>query len=331
VIQEEVGILPNTDEIVVDGGDSGTGVIEDYNGACPPCWIMDQGLCIPDPSMITLTCNANGMEMRIRRCVMGTTEVELLGLDDSSCNKDSGNIRGDGSEYVVNVGLDSCSTQMTFGSGVVNFKNHLIGGTDINSVISTVDRYTIEFSCDYLTTYNDVSSTSEVTASINGGGTGGTGQLSFEINTYTDDSYTTIDTSGTIQVGTTLYFGVAMTSPINNLIFTVTDCLVKSGTGADSLEYAIMTDRCPNTRVDFLIAENSHASLNKFSYRVFNFKNAEDDNLNLTCNVVVCSSVDSSSTCQSTPVCTRRRKRALNSLDRIGETYFNVATSIRVR
>ena len=213
----------------------------------------------------------------------------------------------------------------------MNFKNHLIGGTDINSVISTVDRYTIEFACDYLTTYNDVSSTSEVTASINGGGTGGTGSLSFEINTYTDDTYTTVDTSGTIQVGTTLYFGVAMTSPINNLIFTVTDCLVKSGTGVDSLEYAIMTDRCPNTRVDFLIAENSDASLNRFSYRVFNFKNAEDDNLNLTCNVVVCSAVDGSSTCQSTPVCTRRRKRSLNSLDRIGETYFNAATSIRVR
>ena len=113
VVQQEVGIIANTTEIVVDGGDSGTGVIEDYNGACPPCWVMDQGYCIPDPSMIVLTCNADGMEMRIRRCVMGSTEVELLGLDDSSCNRDSGNIRGDGSDYVVNVGLDSCSTQMT--------------------------------------------------------------------------------------------------------------------------------------------------------------------------------------------------------------------------
>lgn len=330
-VQEDLGITPVLEDIVVDGGDTGTGVIEDYNGSCPPCWLASSGICVPDPSMITLSCNADGMEMRVRRCVMGTTETALLSLDDQTCGLNNRKVRGDGNEYVVSVGLDECTTQMTFGSNLVSFKNHLIGNLPSDQTISTNDQYSIEFECDYLTTYDDVSSTSEVTSSINGGGTGGSGSLGFEIQTFTDSSYSTIDTSGSIQVGTTLYFGVAMTSPINNLVFMVTDCTVKSGQGSSLLEYAVMTDGCPNTRVNFNVVENSQASLNKFNYRVFNFKNTDSDSLNLTCNVVVCSATDNTSTCATTPVCSRRRKRSLSSQDRIGETYFNVATSLRVR
>merc|ERR1712113_286027 len=185
------------------------------------------------------------------------------------------------------MGLDGCSTAMTFDGDKIHFSNKLIGDFDqSSSIISTYNRYQIDFLCEYPSTYDDINADTEVHSLLVSGPTNSTGDLSFTLDTYTDASFTTLDNSGSIQVGSTLHFGIAISQPIANVVYTVTDCTVKNDDL--SLEYNIMTDRCPNSRVHFNIYDNFDAALTSFSYTVFEFKANPGGILHLSCNIVVC-------------------------------------------
>jgi hypothetical protein len=185
-------------------------------------------------------------------------------------------------------------------------------------------RYKVDFSCSYSTTYNNIDSTTQVSSNIINGDHDGAGSFGFQIHTYTDGTYTTEDTSGTVTIGSTLNFGVAISQVINGVVFTTTDCTVSSQGG---LDYQILTDRCPNSHVDFTIVDNNDESLNKFSYSVFEFKAEPGSDLNLSCNIVVCAASAADSTCAEAVSCARRRKRRAT----IGEgiTYYRVSKSLR--
>jgi len=136
------------------------------------------------------------------------------------------------------------------------------------------------------------------------------------------------------------HFGVRTTLPITNLEFTVTDCNVFSDSdtqSADTKHYAIMKDKCPNTRINFQIYQGSDNSLTTFSYKVFEFKRgAENSLLHLICSVVVCDSGDLESVCKEPGSdCdsnrgqrrkkSRRRTRGLS--DDKGVMYYQVSRS----
>merc|ERR1711981_427166 len=286
----------------VNGGDGTT-----ITSSCPTCWTVIDGACVPDPSKLTLSCNADGMSVAVDHCVMGETDISALSLSDSSCNAGSNSIIDTGSQYIASTSLDGCSTEMTFGQDNIQFVNYIKGDFDSgSSLISSYDRYSISLTCTYATQYDDISGSTDVTASLGTGGPNdGTGQLSFTLKTFTDGTFSSEDTSGTVRVGTTLYFGIEISQSINDATFSVTDCTVKNSD--QSLDYNILTNKCPNNRVGFQVFNGNDGQLNTFSYTVFEFKDDPASTLHLACNIVVCSEQDASSTCATG--CSRRRKR----------------------
>ena len=99
-----------------------------------------------------------------------------------------------------------------------------------------------------------------------------------------------------------LHFGVRTTIPITDLEFTVTDCKVYSDSDTqnpDTKHYVIMTNKCPNTRVNFQIYRGNDYGLTTFSFTVFEFRRAvEKSLLHLICSVVVCDINDQESVCK---------------------------------
>jgi len=305
----------------VDGGD-GTVITSD----CPACWRIDNGQCVPDPANLVLTCNADGMELQVDHCVMGNTDLASLSLS-GGCDSDSGNIADANGDFTATTSLDGCSTSMEFDDDSVTFSNYLEGTFSSDGIISTADRYRVEFDCKYSTTYDDITKSTDVTASINSGPTDGVGELSFSLDTYTDASFAALETSDTVRVGSTLFFGVGISSPIVGLEFTVTDCTVYSNedhSDPDLLEYGILTGSCPNDRVNFVAYDKTDSDTTKFSYTVFEFKNSDATTLHLSCNIVVCDAGDQSSTCKYEPNCARKKRRALEA----GQKYYRVSKNL---
>lgn len=315
------GVTINNQKTTLSGADGTT-----TQSSCPgPCWIVEAGFCVPNPDNLALTCDASGMSLAVDYCVMGDVPLADLTMN-GNCNAASSNIIDNGSRYVATSALDGCSSTMNYNSSQLTFANFLegLGNTDPNAVINLNARYKVDFSCSYSTTYNNIDSTTQVESNIINGDHDGSGQFGFQINTYTDNTFTTEDTSGTVQIGTTLNFGVAMSQVINGVVFTTTDCTVSSELG---LDYQILTDRCPNTHVGFSIIDNFSGSMNQFSYSVFEFKAEPGSDLNLSCNIVVCAADATDSTCAEAVSCARRRKRRAA----IGEgvTYYRVSKALR--
>lgn len=313
-----VGFTFNNTKTEVSGGDGTEITAVD----CGECWSRINGQCAPNADKISLVCNANGMELTLDQCVMSNSDFASLHLDDGSCDS-STNIAQSGSDFVVTTSLDACSTEMAFGDDTVSFRNHLRGAFG-SGALSSYDEYSIEFMCDYATKYDDISADTEVQPSVQSGPTDGTGSLSFSIVTFTDDSFNTVDDSGSVRVGTTLNFGIQISQEIAGVEFSVTSCEVKNSD--QSLDYAIMmSDRCPNAFVNFILNQNSASSIVTASYTVFEFKNDAASQLHLSCNIVVCDASDGDSSCAAAPDCNgRRKRRSLNT----GLTYFRVARDL---
>jgi len=309
------GVTLDNQKTTLTGGDGTT-----IQSSCPQCWTVSGGFCVPDPAYLELTCDASGMSLAVDYCVMGNVGIEDLTMN-GNCNQASGHIIDNGSRYVATSALDGCSSGMTFDSDNVTFSNYLTN-FDSSSIINTDSRYKVDFNCKYGTTY-DVSDTTEVEANIINGPTGGVGELTFTLDTYTDNTYTTLDTSGIVRVGTTLYFGISISNPINNVEFTTTDCTVYSDgdyNNPATLEYGILTGQCPNSHVNFQTFVSTSGQTTQHSYTVFEFKNSDSTTLHLSCNVVVCDAQGTGTTCQSTPSCSRRKRRSLEE----GVQYYRV-------
>jgi hypothetical protein len=324
IVDADGNALPVFDNsaTTVDGGDGTT-----IESECPSCWTVVDGACVPDPDNLVLTCNADGMELQVDHCVMGSTDLASLQLN-GGCDADSGNIVDANGDFTANTNLDGCSTVMSFNSENVTFTNYLEGTFGGDGIINTGDRYRVDFECQYRTTYNDITKSTEVTASLNSGPTNGVGDLGFELDTYTDGNFNQLETSNTVRVGSTLFFGVSITAPISGLEFTVTDCTVYSNndhSDPDLLEYGILTGSCPNSRVNFVAYDKTDSDITKFSYTVFEFKDSDATTLHLSCNIVVCDATDNSSTCKYEPNCNRRKRRAALEA---GTSYHRVSKTL---
>jgi hypothetical protein len=263
------------------------------------------------------------MELVMDTCVMGMTDLSLLKLG-GNCDSSNGAIQEVGGQYIASTTLDGCSTAMTFVNDVIQFQNTIMGdfaddATGADAIINTYDRYSVAFTCDYATTYDDIGTTTNVSSSIMSGPVDGEGTFDFSLLTYTDNTFTTLDTSGTVRVGTTLYFTIEIGQAINNVEFSVTGCTVSNGDKTKS--YDIMTNRCPNNRVNFMSINNKDSAQTQFSYTVFEFKNDNAATLHLSCNIVVCDVNDALSTCNTAASCGRRRRRSFDEQT----TYYRVA------
>lgn len=316
------GVTINNQKTSLEGGDGSV-----VTSSCPACWTVSGGFCVPDPNFLTLTCDASGMSLAVDYCVMGNVGIEDLTLN-GNCNEATGNIVDNGSRFVASSALDGCSSGMTFDSDNVTFSNYLTN-FDSGAIINTAERYKVDFNCKYGTTY-DVSDTTEVEANIINGPTGGVGELTFTLDTYTDNTFSTVDTSGIVRVGTTLYFGISISTPINNVEFATTDCTVYSDAdynNAATLEYGILTGQCANSHVNFQSFVSTASDTTTHAYTVFEFKNSDSTTLHLSCNVVVCDSQASGTTCKSTPSCSRRKRRSLEE----GVTYYRVNADLEIQ
>lgn len=322
---------PNTGEIwYLDKTET---VFNEDVTSCPVCWRIVEGNCVPDPAFFTLTCNSDGMVLEADHCIMGNTDLNSISLK-GGCDADSGHISDNGEGFVVSTGLDECSSVMTFDDDYVKFSNTLSGTYD-NGIISTFDRYRVHFQCSYDTTYDDIGGATNVTSSINSGHTNDAiGELSFKLNTFEDDTFSTPDADGHAIVGTTLYYGVELENPITGVEFTVTDCQVYSDINfqdENTLQYNIFTNKCENSRVAFKVWEGTGHDLTKFSYTVFEFKNMEGFNtLYLNCRVVVCDASDVASLCNAEADCGSRRRRKRSVLEQ-GAQYFHVSKLLEAR
>ena len=127
-----------------------------------------------------------------------------------------------------------------YNSSLLTFSNFLEGTFGDDPVINMNDRFKVDFSCKYATTYNNIDATTQVESSVNSGDHEGAGSLGFQLHTYLDDSFAVEDTSGSVQIGSTLNFGVEISQSISGIVFTTTDCTVSSDGG---LEYGILNDR----------------------------------------------------------------------------------------
>jgi hypothetical protein len=316
------GVEINNQKTSLSGGDGTT-----IESECPACWTVSNGFCVPDPNFLTLTCDASGMSLAVDYCVMGNVGIEDLTMN-GQCDQSTSNIVDNGSRFVATTALDGCSSGMTFDSDNVTFSNWLTN-FDSGDIINTGERYKVDFNCKYGTTY-DVSDTTEVEANIINGPTGGVGELTFTLDTYTDNTFSTLDASGIVRVGTTLYFGISISSPINNVEFATTDCTVYSDadySAADTLEYGILTGQCPNSHVNFISFDSTSATTTTHAYTVFEFKNSDSTTLHLSCNVVVCDAEASGTTCKATPSCSRRKRRSLEE----GVQYYRVNADLVIQ
>lgn len=137
------------------------------------------------------------------------------------------------------------------------------------------------------------------------------GKLSFELKLYDSNTFRTEMPDGTkSRVGENLYFGVAATKKLTNIVHRATRCTIKGG-DANSMdnkdEYVLFDDtvgevdpyvettRYSPFHMDGLNQQTcANEDLDKFSYRVFEFIDpvtnlpAQNSNQHIQCTVAVC-------------------------------------------
>jgi len=266
---------------------------------CPTCWKVSDGLCVPDENYIQIDCSqSNKLTLKADSCILESLDLTQLSLN-GGCNSDSGNIYENEGELVAWTTLDGCTGSKQFSDKNVVFGNVLTG---VHSGTWN-DQFRIEFTCSYPID-RTVNHQYEIESALHWSNPAAPvtsyGNLGFEIDFYKNQQFDQL-VEGPFRVGTTLSFGVHMTTSIANVEFTVTDCNIYSDSDTqhpDTKHYAIFKNQCPNQRVKFQIYQGTDHSLTTFSYKVFEFKNgAAMSSLHLICSVVVCEVGDSESVC----------------------------------
>jgi hypothetical protein len=317
---EQLAILDNT----VTSLDGNFGEV--IPTECPPCWLIQQGDCVPDPAYINIRCNPGEMVFEADECVYGDMDVSKLSLL-GGCDSSNGYItKSTSGQIVATAPLNSCSSSLEFSADNVTFGNSLLG----ENIAFWSDRYQVHFDCVYpLNSNTDTESTSVHSYTVSGP-TDGQGVFDFDIDFFSDNSFTTAH-SGAVRVGSTLYFGVKLANPISGVEFTVTDCNVYSDadfSAASTLEYGIYTNQCGNSRVNFLEHTRTDAALTTFSYTVFEFRTSSATTLHLSCSVRICdASLSSGTVCKDSPTCSRRG-RGKRSAPETGVVYYQVSKSL---
>jgi len=318
---EQLALLDNT-VTAIEGANG-----EVIPSLCPACWTVISGDCVPDPSFINIRCDRQGeMVFEADECVFGDMDVSKLSLL-GGCDSTNGYIEKTAAgQIIATAPLTSCSSSMEFSADNVTFGNTLLG--EEISIYS--DRYQVHFDCVFPLSSNTDTESSEVHSYTVSGPIDGVGMFDFDIDFFDDNTFTAAH-SGAIKVGSTLYFGVELATPIPGVEFTVTDCNVYSDadfSAASTLEYGIYTNQCTNSRVNFIEHTRSDTSMATFSYTVFEFRTAASMTLHLSCSVRVCdASLSSGTVCKDDATCTRRG-RGKRSAPEEGVMYYQVSKSV---
>lgn len=155
--------------------------------------------------------------------------------------------------------------------------------------------------------------------------TGNLGALTYDLTIFTDSGFTTPYDAGThsaFKVGDPLYFNVVAQHPMSRLDFTLLNCKVKSAD--ESLEYPIIQDQCPDTKVGAALVGTGYSTTElRASYNVFEFiadaSQSNNNQIHISCEVLLCDAaagtaadpVETATTCQAgcTTLPGARRKR----------------------
>lgn len=144
------------------------------------------------------------------------------------------------------------------------------------------------------------------------------GSLQYDLTIYQDAGFTTVhdqSVHGPFVVGTELFFQVDAAVVLPGISFSLLSCQVKNTD--ETLSYKIIENLCPDATVNTQIlgATQSSSSL-KGSYNVFEFitdaESSETNTIHLSCEVILCSDSDPSSSCATGCVeDSGRRRRSL--------------------
>ena len=215
---EQLALLDNT--VTTMEGANG----EVIPSVCPACWTAVSGDCVPDPSFINIHCDRQGeMVFEADECVFGAMDVSKLSLL-GGCDSTNGYIEKTAAgQIIATAPLTSCSSSMEFSADNVTFGNTLLG----EEISLFSDRYQVHFDCVFPLSSNTDTESTEVHSYTVSGPTDGQGMFDFDIDFFDDNSFTDAHV-GAVRVGSTLYFGVKLATPIPGVEFTVTDCNVYS-------------------------------------------------------------------------------------------------------
>jgi len=323
--------IDNTGTSALDCADGQNGgcshFCTDNQCSCPTCWTLDgtdMRTCSPDAGTVGISCSSDAMEITIDKCVLAGNDVSKATLDDGVCKATDG-----GDNWIVTTALDGCGTSFNLDSAsqVVDFSNTFaMPPTVVNGLVMSRS-VGLDFQCQYETEIDDISAERTVIGGHVSTGLNGNGALDFALTFYTDSNYDTeINEDSTILVGETIFYNVAMQTPISGLEFTVLDCTVTDNDAGES--YDIYAGQCPDKYVGTKQTSQSDAAELRFSYTAFQFasSNALEANEILACTVLVCDNSNSDSPCQSPPTCSRKRRSTSEWTD--NATIFKVEAQL---
>jgi len=205
----------------------------------------------------------------------------------------------DGTNVTMFTPLDGCGTTQTAGNGTVTFSQTIYYKT-WSGLIYLGNPASLDFTCTF-STEASASTNKTVSSVTTTTGSAGTGDFSFELGLYTDDTFATpIEASDVIIVGERVNFAVSSPSLPSNVEFVIGTCTVGHG----GLSYPILTDGCGDALVqtEYAIA-GPFANVAQLSYDAFRFDTGadinEDQTETITCSIHVCDAEDDDSLCNT--------------------------------
>lgn len=269
---------------------------------CEECWKFNEltNQCEPDESKLSVICEGSMMHFVFDSCIAGG--VTDMTLNDDQCSP----IKYNDTYYEVQTTLDGCGTTIATDDTSILFQNRLIGKAVRNNVILISNEFQLDFQCAYPKVIEHVETETTVHVSHYNGGHEGKGEFDFRLLMHSDNSFDGHKHSNALtSVGERVYFSLNIGTAINNLVFTITDCIVSADSESTSHQYPIIHDQCLDTFVNVQRSSLNDPSKINFSYKAFQFRQVMDtiSTQKISCTVITCLSDDESSICNETPVC----------------------------
>merc|ERR1712046_65736 len=261
---------------------------------CPPCWTLDADelTCVPDPNHVTTSCGPSGMSIDVDECVYNGDTMTLT-LNDNTCQASMMNGSDGSVHYSADHGLDECGTTISDVNGNIVFTNNLNVASRVNERgITMVTDVNMSYTCTFPRVV-DVTDYATITNRAAQAGTAATGVFSFDLEYFTDASFSMVSTDDDDKiVGETVFFQIVPSeAPVNGLAFTTTTCTITDEALGQSFD--VISDQCPNVTPLNGVQITGQVSANfqpyQFSYRAFQFNQASDlSTMDITCSIEVC-------------------------------------------
>jgi len=282
------------------GGCSHLCAVPDGQGSIGGCycpgsaWTLgeDELNCQPSDDAVLLTCDKNEMTIEVDSALFDAENYELS-LSDENCKAVEG-----ANGWNLTTALEDCGTTLEFGNGEVVFTQVVKARAGANGIIfgRPVD---LEFTCTYQTEFETDSERITINEVTSTQGLQGDGDFSFNIQLYSDNSFTDKQSeSDVITVGERVFFAIETTQLPSNLVFAVHNCTIHDA--SVNQEFHVIEESCPSSTIsaDMNMVSNSQLRVSYMSF-AFVSSDAMEHEEELTCSIQVCEAGNSNSYCAS--------------------------------